>query len=196
MNNAGVAVGIGESGRRAVRWSALGASVSPLEPLNADRVLVSGATGINDAGQTVGAELDELAEGGAAYSAVLWRPNGTPTTLPQPTPAGGALPDRINNRGQVVGELIPPDGGPSEVVLWADGKVQLLGVTGYPVDLNDAGVILVNTGGSFALLTPTRAPSGSGFDWRRQSVWGHWSHVKASLEGARKVAWKRWLVRL
>jgi len=194
MNNHGVAVGIGESGRRAVRWSALGATVSSLQPLAPERVLVSGASGVNDAGQVVGAELDELPEGGAAYSAVLWRADGTPTTLPQPTPAGGALPDRINNLGQIAGEYTPPAGGATQVVLWADGKVRLLGVPGYPIDLNDAGAILVEAGGTHQLLTPKRRASGSTASWRRD-VWGHWSHVEASLQGAHQAAWNRWLTR-
>ncbi len=185
LNNSGVAVGIGESGRRAVQWSALGRPTPALQPLRPDQVIVSGAQSVNDAGFVVGAELDELPEGGGAYSAVLWGPDGVPTTLPQPTSDGGALPGEINGRGQIAGEYA------GQVVLWSDGRVRLLGVSGYPVGLNDAGTILVRSGDSSSLLTPGRRTSSAAIDWRRP-VWGRWAHVQASLQGARKAAWQRW----
>lgn len=187
VNDRGVVVGIGASGTSAERWSMFGARVHPLLTLN-PQVINGWATSINDAGQVVGGEYDEVDEDGEQFvhKALLWGPRGAPRELAQPRAEGFAFPSQINDLGLIVGAWTP-EGGTSELVVWTRGTPRLIGVPGTPVDLDDRGVILAEAGSQSVLVTPRRTtPSAS-----RAAVL---RVLAASLASARKPARGRWWV--
>jgi probable HAF family extracellular repeat protein len=128
INNHGEAVGFAENGMsdssclaggtpfqvvqfEAVKWSANGA-IQQLRPLPGDTV--GYAFGINDSGQAIGSSglcaNTAIPPVPAGPHAVLWESDGTPRDLGNLGVPGFAVASSINNRGDVVGGALAPDG--------------------------------------------------------------------------------------
>jgi len=133
INNSGDVVG--DSREQAVLWhNGAVTMLTKLQPSDE----VSGAIGINEAGQIAGYS-------GAAvgyYHAVRWT-NGVPTDLGD-LGGGRSTAKAINTHGDVVGWSSLPDGN-THAFLWRNGSMIDLGDLGYPysiaTDINDEGQV-------------------------------------------------------
>ena len=137
-----------------VFWENGEAEARPLLPLSGDPDSV--AFGINDQGQIVGYSGNCT----AANHAVLWQ-NGNPTALPDLGVQGFSLAWAINDRGQMVGEVLRPDGMTDYAVLWQNSH-EITNLKTLP--------------GDFGSLASGISPDGKtvvGSTWDSKLNWSH-----------------------
>jgi len=131
MNNLGQVAGLDDANRPTV-WSRNGAAT-----LLPGQVYTESIAGINDDGTVVG--YGELALPGTGYvQPLIWRNGGSAARLD--LPGLGAVPQGINQRGDVVGAINPPPEWPGNIggfLKRESGTVYFDGY--YPAAINDLG---------------------------------------------------------
>ncbi|MEU5690437.1 hypothetical protein [Actinosynnema sp. NPDC020468] len=139
VNDEGTVVGAAQSapraGHRALRWDRRGV----VTELAAE----GEARAVNRHGVVAG-----TARLAGADHAVRWAPDGTVTDLGVPPGFGGSEALAINDRGAVVGRVLPADNGVIHAQLWEpDGRVTDLGTlpgggSAWATGINDRGVVV------------------------------------------------------
>jgi probable HAF family extracellular repeat protein len=160
INVSGEVAGLSQTTTAGVTHAALWtgtamADLGALAPLSSGSW--SGAFGINDSGQVVGAWRDTVSHPWL-YS------NGTMTSLPEPSyataqGAAGCSAGAINNNGQIIGTCRDASGN-NHAVLWQNGTVTTLNTPG---GLPNSQATAINTSGQIAGWGTTSTGAYHGF---------------------------------
>jgi len=118
----------------------------------------SGAFGINDSGQVVGAWASSQSTSGTGSHPWLYG-NGTMTSLPVPSGFTSCVPGAINNNSQIAGYCRDAS-GTDHGVLWQNGTVAVLGTLG---GLQVTEVSAINNLGQIAGWGTTSSGAVDGF---------------------------------
>jgi probable HAF family extracellular repeat protein len=106
--------------------------------------------GVSDSGLIVG-----CSQANGVNRAFIWS-NGTSRELPNLPPGSSSCAHAVNNAGMVAGVV---DG---QIVVWSEGAMMRLPVTGMPHAINDAGTVVGAITFSSDVAAPTHA-----FSWRQ-----------------------------